>query len=98
SNGISINGNNASRVFEMSDATVVLNSLTITNGNDTSRFGGGGILSFGTLTLNNCTLAGNSANQSFWGGGGIFNYSGTLTLNQCTLSGNSANHSTYGGG
>jgi len=95
-NGISINGNNASRVFEVSNATVVLNSLTITNGIDTGggNAGGGGILSYGTLTLNNCTLAGNSANQPGYGGGGILSY-GTLTLNNCTVSGNSAH---VGGG
>jgi len=99
-NGISINGNNASRVFEVSDATVVLNSLTITNGehNNDNDYGGGGIFIYsGNLTLNNCTVAGNSANHS-WGGGGIFNCPGNLTLNNCTLSGNSANNSYVGGG
>ena len=44
SNGVSINGNNAGRVFEVSDATVVLKTLTITNGEDNNfpkRCGGG---------------------------------------------------------
>ena len=100
SNGISINGNNAGRVFEVSNATVVLNSLTITNGEDNNddNYGGGGIFIYsGNLTLNNCTVAGNSANYSWDGGGGIDNYD-TVTLNQCTLSGNSANYSDLGGG
>ena len=39
----------------------------------------------GTLVLDNCTLAGNSATN----GGGIYN-SGTSTFNNCTLSGNAA--------
>jgi predicted outer membrane repeat protein len=51
---------------------------------------GGGILNDGTLTVNHCTLEGNSAA----GGGGIFN-TGRLTVSNCALSGNSANQ---GGG
>jgi Concanavalin A-like lectin/glucanases superfamily len=93
--GITINGNHASRIFQVnSDVTVVLNSLTITNGTDTGggNEGGGGILNYGTLTLNNCTLTRNSAPSSaIWGGGGILSYHGTLMLNQCTVAGNSAN-------
>ena len=99
--GITINGNHAGRIFQVDGGvTVVLNSLTITNGTDTGggNAGGGGILSYGSLTLDNCTLAGNSANQASWGGGGILSYQGTLTVNQSTLSGNSANNFTGGGG
>lgn len=95
--GITINGNHASRIFQIGiGVPVVLNSLTITNGIDSGggNEGGGGILNYGNLTMNNCTLAGNSAASS-WGGGGILGYSYSLTLNQCTLTGNSA---TYGGG
>jgi hypothetical protein len=55
---------------------------------------GGGINNNGTLTLNECTLYGNSTQSA--AGGGIYNgYAGTLTLNQCTLSGNSSH---FGGG
>lgn len=98
--GITINGNQASRIFQVGvGVTAVLNSLTITNGIDSGagNQGGAGILSYGTLTLNNCTLAGNSAQSSLeWGGGGILSYHGTLTLNQCTVAGNST--ASYGGG
>ncbi|HEX4121595.1 MAG TPA: immunoglobulin-like domain-containing protein [Verrucomicrobiae bacterium] len=98
--GIAIDGNGTSRVFEVTnDATVTLNSLTISNGeaNNSLTFGGGGILNFGALTLANCTLAGNHADYvsnsfSSDGGGGIYN-SGTLTLVNCTLAGN---HADYG--
>jgi hypothetical protein len=92
-NGIKVDGNHASRVFQVGiGVTVVLNSLTITNGIDTGdgNEGGAGILNYGTLTLNNCTVAGNSAASTRWGGGGILTYNGALTLNQCTVSGNSA--------
>jgi hypothetical protein len=44
------------------------------------------------LTVNRCTIAGNSATSY---GGGIENAAGTLTVNQSTLTGN---FGTYGGG
>ena len=54
---------------------------------------GGGIYNdHATLTLNNCTISGNTADQG--SGGGIYNdgYGGsaTLTVTNCTISGNSA--------
>jgi PKD repeat protein len=91
--GIQINGNAAVTVFHVGPGTtVVLNSLTITNGFSSDLGAGGGIFNYGFLTLNQCTLSGNSAGGSGVGGG-ICN-DGTVTLNQCTLSGNGAQ---YGG-
>ncbi len=84
--GITINGNQAGSVFVVSNANVVLTALTITNGNTSSGYGGGGILNLGVLTVNQCMLAGNSA--SFYGGG-IMNYFGILVVNESTLAGNS---------
>jgi len=52
---------------------------------------GGGIYNQGTLTVQNSSLAGDSAD---WDGGGIYNQ-GTLTVQNSTLAGNSA---TGGGG
>jgi CSLREA domain-containing protein len=74
-----IDGNQIDRVFRIhSPAVVLLSGLTIQRG---------GIINIGTLTLENCTLSGNSARQ----GGGIYNQTGgTLTLKNCTLSGNLA--------
>jgi fibronectin-binding autotransporter adhesin len=93
-NGIQINGNANSRIFSVnSGATVVLNSLTITNGYDGSSYGGGGILNDGTLTINQCNLANNTSGGGGGGfGGGIQNdYDGAaLTVNNCTFSGNRA--------
>ena len=60
-----------------------------------SAFDGGGIFNFyGTVTVNNSTLSGNSAASS---GGGIWNISGTLTINNSTFAGNSG-HASDGGG
>ena len=75
--GLQINGNGAVQIFYVaSTITVFLNSLTITNGYTATNsaiyyVGGGGIDNYGTLTLTNCTLSGNSANSD---GGGIYNY------------------------
>jgi hypothetical protein len=79
------------------DVTATLSGLTIANGS--TDFGGGifngafynGTLA--TLTVTNCTLAGNTASAS---GGGIYNGAGNLVVNSSTLSGNSA--SVNGGG
>jgi len=88
-----IDGNATNRAFVISSATTVtINTLTIQNGN--YFLGGGGIANYGTLTLNNTTVSGNSAGSG--GGGGVVNYSGTLTLNNTTVSGNS--NSNGGGG
>ncbi len=91
-NGISISGNNAHRVFEIASGTTnVLTALTITNGNSGGG-DGGGIYNQGALTVNNCTLAGNSADT----GAGIRNASGaSLSVNQSTLANNTAG---FGGG
>jgi hypothetical protein len=96
-----------SRVFEVIPGVqATIAGLTIEHGNaKTGAFDpagddgeGGGILNYGTLTLNACTLSGNNA---FYGllangqGGAIYN-AGTMTLSGCTVTGNSA--SGYGGG
>jgi hypothetical protein len=90
--GITINGHQTGSVFFVTNGNVVLTGLTITNGKAPASDGGGGILNAGVLTVNQCTLAGNSGGV---GGGGIANISGTLVVNESTLAGNSA---SYGGG
>jgi len=88
---LSISGNAASRVFYVCCGSVTISNLTITNGNN------GGILhegysGFDPLTINNCTISGNTAPQI---GGGITNVDATLIINNSTISGNSA---TWNGG
>jgi hypothetical protein len=62
-------------------------------------FGGGAIGNVSTITLNECTLSGNTAAYVLLGGGGgIDNRLGTVNLNQCTVSGNSASFDSVGGG
>jgi len=64
------------------DTTVVLKHLSIIAGN--GRHGGGGIINFGTLTIDHSTLFGNFAGVH---GGGIWN-DGPLTVRKSTFEGN----------
>jgi uncharacterized repeat protein (TIGR03803 family) len=96
-NSIQINGNGAVQVFNVfSGNTVIMNSLTITNGY-AGNGSGGGIANAGKLAITKCLISGNSCSD----GGGINNY-GILTVNQCTVSGNIAfgygGYNAYGGG
>jgi hypothetical protein len=83
---LTVSGNNHSRVFEvMSGTTDTISGLTITSGNGVANNlngHGGGILSFGTLTVSNCILQNNTALAE---GGGIANLSGTLTVSGSIL-------------
>ncbi len=87
---LSISGNNASRVFQVdASVTASISGLTITKGGVSGA--GAGLANFGTTTLSNCTISGNSAVN----GGGLYTSEyGTTTLSNCTVSGNSA----YGNG
>ena len=97
--GITISGNNASRVFTINAGTVSMIGLTIADGLLTApanaTYYGAGIYNAGaTLTLTDCTIT-NNHNSGGVLGGGISNNTGTLTLNNCIVSGNSA---SSGGG
>jgi len=89
--GVTISGNNASRVFAINvgGGSAALSGLTITGGKVNGP--GGGFYNGGTLTVTNCTIPGNSAVN----GGGIQNL-GTLTVTNSTISGNST--TDLGGG
>ena len=87
-NGVIIDGHGRNSLFHCgSQTTNTFIGLTLTGGRTT--IGGGAILNDSVLTLNECTLLGNIANE----GGAIFNFT-TLTLNRCTLVGN---YARYGG-
>lgn len=91
--GVTVSGNNASRVLEVATgATVSISNMTITDGVGAPQ--GGGILNFGTLNLDAVTVTNNtetSTGTSFeLGGGGIYNGDGaTLNLTNSTVSNNS---------
>ncbi|MGD1700197.1 Calx-beta domain-containing protein, partial [Dapis sp. BLCC M229] len=82
---LTISGDNTSRVFNISNATVTISDVTISNGSATN---GGGIYAYSgtTVTINNSTISGNSATSN---GGGIYS-EGSITLDNSTISGNTA--------
>ena len=86
---LSISGNDASRVFRVTDYStaamqnVAIGDLTLTGG---SAFLGGAISNYEILTIRSSVLTGNTAANS---GGAIFN-EGDLTITASTLSGNTA--------
>ncbi len=82
-----ISGNNAVTVFNAGGDAATIAGLTIEDGSNlgTDEIGGG-IISGGMVTVNECTFANNSAGDF---GGGIAN-DGTLSVNDCTFSQNSA--------
>src|SRR5262245_41155114 len=91
---LTVSGNNASRVFEVTSAvTVALSGLTIAFGLGDGLHGGG-ILNAGTLAVTASTLSSNSVFGA--AGGGIYNSGGTLTITASTLSGNSAGFRGFG--
>ena len=91
-NGITISGNNASRVIHNKTAgPLTLNGVTITGGNNGGG-NGGGVFAVGSVTLTNSTISGNTAAS---GGGGVF-AGGSVTLTNSTISDNHAGGS--GGG
>ncbi|MFZ0769975.1 MAG: choice-of-anchor Q domain-containing protein [Candidatus Sulfotelmatobacter sp.] len=87
-----IDGGAANTVISIWETTqVILSGLTIRNGYN--QYYGGGIINYGTLTINNSTITANSSN---YGGGGIENF-GTLTINHSTIPGNNLTYQ-YGSG
>jgi hypothetical protein len=93
---VSTNGSAPILSVVSSGAQVTLNGLVITGGSS-SAGDGGGLLNFGTLTLNGTTVTNNTATDSAGAaiGGGIYN-NGALTLNSSTVSSNTA--ASSGGG
>lgn len=102
---ITISGNNATRVFNVTAGNIIFDSLTIANGNTQTtdclggagRCGGGIMIQYNVngiaVTVTNSALVNNTV-ASF--GGGIFNDRGAVAVNNSSLSGNSSD--MHGGG
>jgi hypothetical protein len=89
--GVTVSGNNFSRVFNIGVFAVNISNLTVLGGYPSGY--GGGIYNAGTVTLTNSTVSGNSSVY----GGGIFN-EGVFNLTNSTVSGNTVTSPTNGGG
>ena len=70
-----------------------LNDLTITGGNagESSSWSGAGLFNYGELTMNRCTVIGNTV------GGGIYNVK-NLTMTDCRIADNTAKYPRTGAG
>jgi hypothetical protein len=94
--GVTISGNDASRVFYVhGSGTTTLSGLIITKGNSVD---GAGIFNSGTLILTNDTITANTATSSTGASsnnGGVDN-EGTAILTNVTISNNTALNSTGG--
>jgi len=85
-NNLTVSGDFANQVFDVNGGvTATIAGLTIADG---VAAAGGGISNYGTLTVADTILSGNSTGFGT-GGGGIYN-AGTLTVTNSTLSDNSA--------
>jgi hypothetical protein len=107
---LTITGNNASGIFEVSkDVTMKLSGLTLSGGFATTRGSfevklGGAIYNLGNLTITACRITGNRASSSFstgFGdahGAGIYNGGrGTLTMRDSEISSNVCDAQTSSG-
>ncbi|MDG2991117.1 filamentous hemagglutinin N-terminal domain-containing protein [Candidatus Synechococcus calcipolaris G9] len=81
-----LSGQNTRRVVIVTEGTVNLSDLTITDGFATGSGGGVFVFHTGTLIVTNSTISNNTAGTD---GGGIGS-TGTLTLTNSTISGNKA--------
>jgi hypothetical protein len=86
--GVIVHGHSQNRHFHCgSQTTNTFIRLTLTGGR--AALGGGAILNDSILTLTDCTLTGNIANE----GGAIFQFE-PVTLNNCTIV---SNYASFGG-
>jgi len=98
---LTVSGNNASRVFDISGTGVTVNisDMTITQGSVTGSGANISVTGGSTLTLNNSTVSNGTASGTFPNGkaGGIFIHNNSnVTVTNSTISGNTANQN--GGG
>jgi len=83
---LTVSGNKASRVFNISDRlSVSLNNLTIANGKTISSGGGVNVRDYSEITVNNCKFNNNSGGI---GGGLRIGYGGSGTVTNSSFTGN----------
>ena len=83
--GVVLDGGDSSRVVQIDSGEVELHALTITHGRSNV---GGGVMSFGALTLNGCVVTDNVATgPNSIAGAGVFS-SGSAALNNTVVSDN----------
>ena len=88
---VSLSISSGGAVLVNAGCQLTLNNSTIA---DNKGIFAGGLLSLGTVTLNNCTVMNNQAVTQ--DGGGLHNNTGTMALNNVTLTGNTAGDAAGG--
>lgn len=90
--GFALFGAGIDRILEAGPLSIISSIITGNSARSCGSFGGG-IANYGTLTITNSTIRGNSAVSRCIGGtahgGGIYNNAGALTINRSTVTGNS---------
>ncbi len=94
-----LSGNSANQsggaIFVSNVATLTMKNSSVDD--NVSSIQGGGIMSFGAVTLTNVTISGNRTNG--WGGGiSIDNAGSTTQMNNVTITNNTADFDDAGGG
>ena len=87
---LTVSGNNSNRVFIVDIVSAAISGLTVANGY-VDHDDGGGIWSYGYLTITSCTF---SNNRAYYYGSAIYNKN-ALNLNNCLVCSN-ANSQGYG--
>jgi uncharacterized repeat protein (TIGR02543 family) len=96
-----VNDNSAELVRVNSGGSLVMeNGSKIIGNSNTSGYGGGVSVSYGTFIQSGGTISDNSTSYYYGYGGGVYVYSGTFTQSGGTISSNSVSGSyeSYGGG
>ncbi len=91
--GLIVDGNNGSRILNISDGSAVvknvtLSGLTLTRGNVAGA--GGAISNRENLALSGCTIFDSNATGGSGNGGAIFHAGAALSISRSTITGNSA--------
>lgn len=89
---LTLDGGDADRIFNGSNAVVSISGLTLANG-DSPNDGGAAEFRYGSLTLDDVIVTGSQAGGY---GGGIYLYGNDVTITNSRFSGNQAG--SYGGG
>ena len=98
---LTISGNNASRVFNITAGDFAVSGLTIANAVVTNNPIGGGVsfIGIGSLTITECRIVNNVVTGGTALGGGLFvQTSGPVAITDTTVSGNTATASFNGQG
>ena len=89
-----VDGASNHQILNISNATVSISDVTLSNGS--ARNGGGIFSDSSTVTIDNSTLSGNNGDSGNGYGGGVYARGSTVTITNSTVADNTTGY--YGGG